>query len=412
MHTQNESHMRLTQKIIVFLLFLANMNFFQKSFYWIFLSFAFLLLSSNGKVKIDVGAVLLTIFSVAYILFSSSIRGDAVLMMKNFAYPLCYLIGLNFITQEDEAKYSTNKKESIITAATIIVGLGSFVNYALNMVINIGSSSRNTIDIWSGSIMSATGQALMAVTALCIFCALLFSAKTWLLRLTSVAGLLLIFSYNFVLHGRTLIIMFAIILLVAFLFVYNKNKRRLNRKSAIIIIAIFLLVSLYIGDAFGIRSIFESTDLFKRFEAEEIAGDSRFHSKLLYLKYLMQYPFGGSHIRSLVGQYAHDIYLDTYDEAGIIAAVFLIAFLIYTTIHTYKAVKNTLLSVTLGAVLTCVFLGGHLAFWIEPVLQGNAWIFAIFCFYQGLMNREYYLLVKKMEKNRIPKKILDESEKL
>ena len=111
----------------------------------------------------------------------------------------------------------------------------------------------------------------------------------------------------------------------------------------------------------------------------------RFDRKLKYLKYLLEYPVGGGHIRSAVGGYAHDLYLDTYDEAGVFAflSIYVISLQSVTAVVTLLKQKRCAFFTRLLAL--CVLACLHMEFWIEPILAGFDWMIAMLCAINGAM---------------------------
>ncbi len=49
----------------------------------------------------------------------------------------------------------------------------------------------------------------------------------------------------------------------------------------------------------------------------EIGDDDRLTYKMFYLNNMGRFLFGGTHLRSELGHYAHDLLLDGYDIGGI-----------------------------------------------------------------------------------------------
>ena len=193
------------------LLFLATLNIFNKMVYMIFAAFLVLLFFKKGNTVFNMTAILLILFSFALILFSDGsgiFKNGIFAAIRNFMYPLTYIIGYNICSKED----SENKFQNII----IFVGLGSFFHYILNMFINTEAEGRNTNDIWSADILSATCQAALCCIAIGIFGAVLYSKRKPIYKILAIAGLISILVYNLVLAGRTSVALMLIVLVAGF----------------------------------------------------------------------------------------------------------------------------------------------------------------------------------------------------
>ena len=67
---------------------------------------------------------------------------------------------------------------------------------------------------------------------------------------------------------------------------------------------------------------------------------TRGERKLAYFEHFSEGIWGGGRINSLVGGYAHDLFLDTYDEAGIFALLGVICFMARSAYVLLKMLKN------------------------------------------------------------------------
>ena len=325
---ETKKHLNINiQAIILILLFMASMDFFSLHYYCVFAAFAFCMLLTSGRISLDYSFILLIGLAITYAFFVVLSDFSVTSILKPFTYPLCYFIGLN-IFSESKSNFKVLQKK--INKAIIIVSMGAFTHYMLNLLLNFNSLKRNTIDIWSGSVRSATGQASLANMAIAVFITLLFSNTLIKAKIVSVIGLLIALGYNLTLAGRTLIAMTILLFLVAFIFSQFISSISKKIKTLLIITAaVFLIIYLYNIDFIGIKSIINESNLLRRFEIESVNDSTRSLYKMSYLKLLLVYPFGGGKIHEEVGAYAHDIYLDTYSDVGVVGFIFLILFICY-----------------------------------------------------------------------------------
>ena len=91
-------------------------------------------------------------------------------------------------------------------------------------------------------------------------------------------------------------------------------------------------------------------------------------------------------MREQVG-YAHDLYLDTYDDAGIFAFVGVVAYIVMTLVRFFRCITAKNLPFAFRQVVFCIYLVVYIQFMLEPILQGCAWLFAAFCLLDGYVAR-------------------------
>ena len=365
------------------LLFLATLNIYNKMVYMIFAAFLVLLTFKKVDTEIDLTAIILILFSFTLILFSDGsgiFKNGIFAAIRNFMYPLTYIIGYNICSKED----SENKFQNIM----IFVGLGSFFHYVLNMFINTEAEGRNTKDIWSANVVSATCQAALCCIAIGIFGAVLYSKRKPIYKILAIAGLISILVYNLVLAGRTSVALMLIVLVAGFGYYSVLNKIRRLKTILPIFFAAFFIVLAIRFNWFGIGDYVFESNLFERFTEETINSSSgRTDFKLEYLKYILIYPFGGGKIYNEVGRYAHDLLLDLYSDAGTIAAIIILVILLISLKNTFKVFKNKNISTDMKMLVFCVYIVIYIQFFLEPIMAGMPWLLALFLFYNGMISR-------------------------
>ena len=376
------------------LLFLATLNIFNKMVYMIFVAFLVLLFFKKVDTELNITAILLILFSFALILFSDGsgiIKNGIFAAIRNFMYPLSYIIGYNICSKED----SENKFQNIM----IFMGLGSFLHYILNMFINTEAEGRNTKDIWSANIVSATCQAALCCIAIAVFGAVLYSKRKPVYKILAIAGLISILVYNLVLAGRTSVALMIIVLVAGFGYYSVLNKtQRLKTVLPICFVALFFALAIHFN-WFGLGDYVFESNLFERFTEETTINSSsgRTDFKLEYLKYILIYPFGGGKIYNEVGRYAHDLLLDLYSDAGIIAAIIILVILLISLKNTFKVFKNKNISTDMKMLVFCIYIVIYIQFFLEPIMAGMPWLLALFLFYNGMISRRLEPTEKELQ---------------
>lgn len=312
------------------------------------------------------------------------------LILKQLAYPICYLLGLNFVKYDLQSDRGVVSGEKSLTSAFFVVSMGAFSHYILNMFANIGSLSRNTIDIWSGKTLLATGQAALAVLAAAFFWAIMFSSKILTYKILAGAGCILVFAYNLILSGRMLLLLNALLLLECLVFTMTNGS--LKKNSRMFLLMIVLTIVLYLAlryNLLGITELIGDSNLVTRFKDFSFYEDARMSTKSEYLKLLYKYPLGGGRIDKEVGMYAHDIFLDTYSDVGIIGACIVLIILFVVIYQAICVLKNKHFSADFRLLLLCVLSANMFIFLLEPILAGMQWLFCSFCFFAGVLWHVY-----------------------
>ncbi len=374
--------------ITLIFLFLASLNTINRYYYFIFIAFAIFLLRPRRKFRFDASLVPLFILAISWAIFAPASMISVFGPIKPFTYALCYLMGFSFF--DDERVQSSN----MISYKSFywfvgIISAGPFVHYMLNWIKNGNSDERNTIDFWTNSTMAATGQAVLACLPLALAIACLFMKSNKWLKLMSIATVVLILMYNLVLAGRTIVVLLLIVVLAAFVHKLSRMKKGKLRAVLIFLIILLLIVFVYQVNLLGIRDYIESSSLYDRFFGEhamDLDEDGRLEKKIYYLKNMFAHPFGGANMRENMG-FAHDILLDTYDEASIFALAAILIYMFTSLARMIKCVKDRTLPFHFRQVVFCIYLMSYIEFMIEPILQGMPWFFASFCLMDGYVAR-------------------------
>lgn len=382
-----------SQIIQLVLMFLMSLNFENMYFYIVFLTFSICVIANFRCFRISIIAVFLSLLAICYILFYPPTRASYTTIIKQFSYSMCYLIGLNMLKPSRTEGKISQAIDKQIRLSILVVAMGAFLHYLLNASINISSMLRNTQDYWTGEIVSATRQALLAVMALGVFSIWLVGDYPVRRRGLSLVGLIAIFAYNFVLAGRTILALEVIIICVAFFFT-QKNMRGSRRIYSYLFMAATVFCALYmvINNVWGIREWILNSNLSNRFDTQKALSDIRFERKRIYMSYMLDFPFGGGQLREMVGGHAHELYLDAFSDVGIFGYGLIIAVVIMSMSSVVKLIRSKYLSIETRGLILCVFLGINIVFFLEPILQGAPWLFCVFCFVSGVMRRGWMLL--------------------
>ena len=92
---------KLTGIVILALLFLGTVNLANLYFYFIFVAASAVILLNLRALRVDWVVVVLLLFALCYIIFYPGVASNIKTILKYILYPMCYVMGLNFVTKED-----------------------------------------------------------------------------------------------------------------------------------------------------------------------------------------------------------------------------------------------------------------------------------------------------------------------
>lgn len=373
--------------LILLVLLLAAMNIFLGGSYLILAAFA-LLMFRDRKLVLDKTSFLLCTFAAIYILFYAFNNGASTSLFRVLVLPVAYIMGFSLAANKGQAYINR-----IVVAISCAMALHSFINLFYNISFRGIEAFRSGIsyDFWSRSISSATGQASYYFFLVGMLPFLLFSYGALRNRLVLIAAYFLALIHDLLLGGRTFLVLTMISCAygVSMSFIFSQNRKKFVR-VLLILAGVLLAVHLaYSYNLFGIQEVVGSSYFYHRFvtTALDITESGRFQRRMIYIQNILQYPFGGSHIRIDLGiGYAHDLWLDVFDDAGIIAMIFLCCYTIGMVVRLLRYLQNNKdynSRLLIGGVMITVLI----SFFSEPILAACPINLAIFCLIDGMLTR-------------------------
>lgn len=388
MSLQTKTKMQWKQKDVLnffvkLFLFLASLNFVTRYYYWVYIAFAIFLFTPGRKFRFNGSTLCLLILSISMVLFDAGGLLSITDILKPFVFPLANIMGLSICC----GTHNQEERRKQISQMILLTASGLFLHYALNLLININALERNTIDIWTNSVLSASGQASLACVSVGVVVAVFFSKLSSKYKIAAAIVAVMIVIYNLILAGRTLLLMMAILFVFAF---YHKRLhygKSILKGTIIFILIAILIIFLYSNNFLNIKNFVEQSNFYSRFfgeTEEDVTKDMRLTYKLEYLKIMCEFPYGGNHIREKIGNYAHDIYLDTYDQFSAFAFFSIIIYIIASIRRLFLVLQSRkIFPFWMQQLIFCVYLAMNILFLLEPVMQGMPWMLIVYCLIDG-----------------------------
>lgn len=380
------------QSVLMLMFFLMGMNFDGKFFYWVFASFFVWMVTCRSRVRLDLSLIMLLILAANLIIFDPAATASGLSgLLRPIGYVLCYVLGRGLFDSY-LGEWSQSAVRAYILKIFWVLTLGLMAHILLNFFLNLGSLSRNIVDVWTQGRLTATGHAGLSCLPVAFASSYFFIESEWKKKI--IAGLMIVFIFinNLMLAGRTLIVYIVLCLLIGLVyFLFFSHAGYKNKRNLLIIFfgIVFLLVLIYQLDLFQIQTMILESNLYYRLTGEysqSFLDNARVELKFFYLQNMGEHLWGGSHIRNTYGIYAHDLYLDTYDYVGVFAFISISIYSSFTIARLLRCTFGRQRDWQLCLIVLNVYLIAHLEFFIEPIMLGLHWFFALFCLIDGMIN--------------------------
>lgn len=381
--------MRGEQKAYIFLVALFSINFLGYGSL-IAVAGCILLLVFGKSIKMPSSGLFLWFYllSIAYpscaIIFGEITNMTISLWLIGFGVVSSYLLGTMASRLFPESSPS-----SFIILVSFCFAAHGLLNCVITLLSGTGGSGQ-CMDFWTKSYSAATAQAILFTPLVSIAWAILVARRKKALK---VAALLLIVAalyYDFMLGGRSFFILLALsgLLLLAIKLCNVSNSVFGAIKSVLFIGALcFVAFALYQADFLSIKSSFETSYMAHRFSYQGVGDDDRAQRWLYYIEHLPEGVFGGNVIGSSSGYgYAHNLWLDTYDEAGLLPLLLLLLITVQSAAKTIRVASRS--NGFEQSVYLSFFIILMVQFFIEPVMQGSPLLFMAFSYFCGLIDQQ------------------------
>lgn len=377
---------------ILALVFLYSMGFMLQATNILFLIFGILLFRDKGKLVLKKKAItsfwILCTFSILYVIIML-IHGERGIIV--LGCPIAFYIG-------NRVK---NCEINTVMNGTLLLSGGMASHVLLNFAYEISrygmgilTNSRH-IDIWSKTYSTATGVMVNASMAVGLLFYFLFLESRKTFKIIGLTILILITIYDIALGGRTYLFLLIIAFILSFVLRmiltqdFAGGVIFLLRLAVITAFVCGIIVIVFYAEGDKLSDFFENSYFYHRFFREgadqNMFETPRTERKIFFLKNMFQYLWGGNNLMNQCGGRSHELWLDTFDQAGILPYLLIV---IYTFASIKRMLKVVFCSkfncnyrVALGAVWFCMLA----QFFMEPVLIGAPILVFSYCMIDGMI---------------------------
>ena len=390
---EHTKRLSLKDILMVLMIVLGSMNIFEYGIHIVVLFFLLYFISA-GRIHYTEALFAPALMTFSLLFFWEDSLNGPTTIVKSLVWPMAFLLGYEATNMETWDEVGAQQTEKKVNRYILLVAIGFFAHFALNFYFNMGETylGRNTKDVWSKEVRAATGQAALACIPLGWSIASFMNNTGIRKRIPALIVIAIVLMYNLVLSTRTLFLMLLIITLVAVLylvFAANKSKKKLYVVLAVLVVLAFVVIG-YRNNLFNMKEQFDSSEFHSRFygkNSEDISEDGRLDRKRKYLERMPLNLWGGGHIRRYTGSYAHDLLLDLYDDAGILALIAAVMMVVGSVVVLVRLLKNGHVKFETRMMLLCVFMAMYMEFMVEPIFIGAPDLLMMFCFLYGVTTR-------------------------
>lgn len=376
--------------IITLILLIFAMNAANVESRTILVLFVLQFILGYRKIVVNRGTIYLALFSISFYSLSVLYHPE----MLTF-YILPYLLApiLGYIIGSNYMQSSTRESVDYLLHACFftIVG-GRFLHGLFNFVISKGyqNYTRNGIDFWTRTVLSATGQgALMTLAgSLLFYGTFLISFKEKPIEKTVVLFMVACALANYLLSATRggLFIGITVFMLESFLFIFIEkiDKKKKMQVLACLFILIIIGMCVFFTDMFGVRDAFYTSALYQRLGHQNDISTSntgRIQMLIRVIPNAFCHPFGDGSLNT-----AHNLWLDILKQTGWLPFLCLILFTIYCSKLIFEVVRMEKQKKENKYFILAVFLSACLNFAIEPIMKGMPYFFAGFCIMMGALD--------------------------
>lgn len=380
-----------SSKFLLLMLAVAMSNFMGRGSYLLLgIGLCWFLLHYYSA-KVPGSVVALLIFSCVYFLFTLTRQG-IVNSMQIFVCPLLWLLGYNL----PEAR-RTQGIFGVMMVLTLGMTAHGLLNYAYNVAMDVDMYGATKLDIWTGTGRAATGQAAEFTFLIASLFYLVLVQKNRWIKILSLVAFALAMVYAILLGSRSFVVLAAITVMIGILRHFGR-KDQLKRGLAVVFVLLLSALAIwiaYLRNAWGLRDYLENSYMFRRNQLGQtfsaIMEDGRFRLKRIYLSNLLTHPWGGGYIReNIAGNYAHDLWLDFFDEAGILSMLMLLVYTTLALIRILAVGADRRFHADERSALACYGITIYAQFFAEPIWQGAPMLIYAFILIDGMLARFLY----------------------
>lgn len=381
------SSLSLVQALALLILIAFGVNFAGLGL-WILIGgcVALFILKRDLVIPTTKQFLVVLLFSISYsacsVIFGGITEQAVYLWLISIAIISAYLIGWNW-----QKIFPGATASSVMILFGLSFATHGLLNYFYSLQLGVGNSGF-CFDFWSKSHSASTAQGVLFTPLVSVVWIILLQHRSLVVKVATFITLLFAVRYNFMLGGRSFLLLLAF---AAFTFLLIKITFSADsvgdaiKNLLVVCLVLFLILFLYQKNVFNLKNTFEDSYMAHRFKYQSVAEDDKATRWVYYASHFSQGIFGGNKISISSGYgYAHNLWLDVFDQAGLIPFLMLLVLSFSSVAQGIRTAFSV--SRYEGLYAASFFVIYFSQFFIEPILQGSPYFFISFVFITGLFN--------------------------
>lgn len=344
------------------------------------------------KSRISVEYVRKLLLITAFLSYSIIVGKDRNTILMYAVFPVTFFfLGESVTKAFPEEKYRTGVLAAVVGGYTVHGILNSCIFFRDGI-----SGVRGWADIWYQTFSPATQQIIFYLPIMALmFVSLYMVKKKTVPCLCLIAGNLFFLYVSFASLSRGSIVIWALVLpmegILYLLLNHKQHEKFLNKK------VLFCLVGIGVLALAAWEILMHSSYASVLTRDGGILNNIRFKGQICAIRQLFTYPMGGYQMYLAGMQYAHNIWLDTANAAGLIPFTALVLYTLLSVYDLMKLLFKTNISQEIKYAMSGIYVAFFLYYMIEPALEANILFLIPWIFLNGVI---YGCLYKKGEEQR------------
>ena len=283
------------------------------------------------------------------------------------------------------------EKRSSILLGVFVVGymIHALLNVSEYWGLGFGTAWRYWNDFWTGYSTPATQHSIYFLPVLAISVpALLYLKKNRMLCMGVLALSVFSLWFSAVSQSRTPLLIFLVVLIWEMILLLFLNKKERKCRKVIVIsicfgLAVFLILSIILRVNWD---FIQTTEFYRVLNRDGgIFHNVRFEAQKMAWMQLLEHPFGGYQMDLGGLNFAHNLWLDTANAAGIIPFILLVCYTIFSVYDLFRLLKEGGMPQVLKYACSGLWLALMLYYMVEPALEASVQFIAPWTFTNGII---------------------------
>lgn len=339
------------------------------------------------KIMFGIREALLLITLLLYIWFSGrrNFTGISIVLL-----PVLFQITVRYLVDSSGNSEIMFKRSWLLMGAFV---LGYTIHAALNaktiVEVDPNFQVRRWIDFWTGSEVPATQHNIYYLPVLALmFPSLLYIKKRKLLCSLILIVSLIFLYFSLLTHSRIPLLIFILVFIWGnFLFlIYNWKDKRKRRKIFCcggIVLAVLIVAGWLVWIN---RNAIQLTSFYTAFSRDGgILHNVRFQAQYNVVKQLFVYPFGGYQMDLAGLNYAHNVWLDMANAAGVIPFALMLVYTLLGMYDLFFLLRSEKVCQAVKYVISGLWIVMILYYMVEPALESSVQFIVPWTFMNGLI---------------------------